>query len=111
MGGISRSGKTSLYIHKNKVNAEEYLKCLNESLLPFAQEEYPDGFVLLQDWAPSHTAKKAKDLLNTNEVEVKNNSPWPPDFNPIELIWGIMKKQFNRAILSGEINIYSSRNK
>jgi hypothetical protein len=34
-GGISIKGKTSLYVHEEAVDSEQYIKCLKESLIKF----------------------------------------------------------------------------
>ncbi len=79
---------------KSTVNAAIYQEILEHFMLPSADKLYGDAdFIFQQDLAPAHTAKGTKSWFNDHGVTVLD---WPansPDLNPLENLWGIVKRK------------------
>ncbi len=91
---MSSAGVGPLCFLKSTVNAAIYQEMLEHFMLPSANKLYGDtDFIFQQDLAPAHTAKATKSWFNDHGVTVLD---WPansPALNPIENIWGIVKRK------------------
>ena len=72
------------------MNSEVYLDLLKEKVIPNLRERFGTNFIL-QNHAPPHVAKKVKEFLAENEINLLR---WPsrsPDLSIIENVWRVMK--------------------
>ncbi len=90
-GAMSSAGVGPLCFLKTNVTAPVYQELLEHFMLPSADQLFKDAdFIFQQDLAPAHTAKSTKSWLNVGVLDWSANSP---DLNPIENIWGIVKRK------------------
>ena len=86
------------FFSKSEVSAALYQKILEHFILPSADQLYGGvGLIFQQDLAPAHTAKCINTWFNDNGITVLD---WPanlPDLNPIENLWGIVKRKMRNT--------------
>ena len=94
-GCFSKHGKGPLITIDGTMDQNLYKNVLQNHLLPEyeAAKELGGVWRLMQDNAPCHKAKSIMDFLASNQVEMIQWPPYSPDLNPIENVWGWMKRE------------------
>ncbi len=97
-GAMLSAGVGPLCFLRSKVNTAVYQEVLEHFMLPAADQLYGDAdFIFQQDLAPAHSAKATSIWFKDHGIPVLN---WPansPDLNPIENLWGIVKRKMRYA--------------
>ncbi len=97
-GAMSSAGVGPLCFLRSKVNTAVYQEVLEHFMLPAADQLYGGAdFIFQQDLAPAHSANATSTWFKDHGIPVLN---WPansPDLNPIENLWGIVKKKMRYA--------------
>ncbi|KAL0157391.1 hypothetical protein M9458_048637, partial [Cirrhinus mrigala] len=100
-GAMSSAGVGPLCFLRSKVNAAVYQDVLEHFMLPAADQLCGDAdFIFQQDLAPAHSVKATSTWFKDHGIPVLN---WPansPDLNPIENLWGIVKRKMRYARLN-----------
>lgn len=103
------------HIVEDRMNTEWYVtKIIRNRVLQQLEQWYPgsDG-VFQQDNAPCHKSKRAMEEFRVNNITVMDWPPSSPDINPIENLWGLVKKRIMKTkpkskneIITGFIKVW-----
>ncbi|VDH98003.1 Hypothetical predicted protein [Mytilus galloprovincialis] len=108
-GGISRRGTTQILIFEGILKSDFFVNTiLRLGLLPFIRQTYPDQHRFQQDNDPKHRSNLSKRFMQENQINWWDI--WPsesPDFNPIEMVWSMMKQRLNKKKLSTKNDLTS----
>ncbi len=97
-GAMSSAGVGPLCFLRSKVNTAVYQEVLEHFMLPAADQLYGDAdFIFQQDLAPAQSAKATSTWFKDHGIPVHNWIANSLDLNPIENLWGIVKRKMRYA--------------
>lgn len=87
----------------------QYKEILEESMLPYAEDNLPVIWTFQHDNDPKHTAYSVRRFLESQSIIVLDWPPNSPDLNPIEHLWSQVKKKLaNRQQCSNINDLYDA---
>jgi len=105
-GCFTVDGPGTLHPATGMMNSDAYMEVLQRKLIPEMLKQFPAGDgTFQQDLAPCHTSRKVKKFMQDNNI---NTLTWPgnsPDLNPIENLWGIVKKRLRKHDCTTKIKL------
>lgn len=90
-------GATQVCIFDGIMDADLYIRILEQTLLPFIRDNLQDHR-FMQDNDPKHTSNKASEFMADSGINWWKTPPESPDINPIENLWHELKEFIRREV-------------
>lgn len=93
MGAIRSSGPVAMRSQDRPMKKRDFETFIRRDVAPRLKR----GDVLVMDNLPSHRSQEARRQLHARGVKVLFTPPYSPEFNPIEMVWSVMKSRLRKA--------------
>lgn len=110
-GCFSFAGTGDLCRIEGIMRKENYLKILQENILPSGLRLIGPNFTFMHDNDPKHTAVVCKNYLSAQErkknFKVMTWPPQSPDLNPIELLWDELDRRVRKVCPTSKEHLWN----
>lgn len=99
-GAIWLGGRSELVIQRETMNSERYRQVLENQIYPisFHLGDPSTDWLLMDDNAPPHRSLLIRQFKESSGLRSFEWPPASPDLNPIENVWGMLKKRIRRQL-------------
>ena len=87
IGAIKKEGIVATRLIKNSMKGKDFQSFLEIDLIP----KLTEGDVLVMDNLSIHKMEGIKELIEAKGARIEYLPPYSPDFNPIEMMWSVIK--------------------
>lgn len=87
---------------------EVYCDILENIMLPYAEDNMPVRWHFQHDNDPKHSSKLVKSWLSHQQVSVLQWPSQSPDLNPIENLWGELKRSLAKETFQNKHQLWSA---
>jgi transposase len=94
-GAFSARGKIDLVFFTQNLNSDRYVDIIEENIEEMKDQSKHKKVIILMDNDPKHTSAKAYKCYKRHEVTLLDWPSYSPDLNPIENIWGKIKRKLS----------------
>jgi transposase len=99
-------GPGPLAIITGTMKTANYINTIETQLRPHLPVWFPDNnFIFQQDNAPCHKSAATTNFFHAAGIQVMQWPPYSPDLNPIENLWGILKKQVGKHHYTNRVQL------
>ena len=97
-GGISKRGATYMVIFDGIMESTFYVHLLQQGLVDFIRNTFPDGCRFQQDNDPKHMSIIAHAYFAEAGIPYWPTPAESPDLNPIEMLWHELKHHLRKRV-------------
>jgi transposase len=96
-GVLASDGLVCDSIRKGYFNAASFLEFIEEVMIPSLRAKYGNRpIIVVMDNCSTHINQRVRELIEDAGYQLQYLPPYSPDFNPIELVWSVLKAWIRR---------------